>query len=111
MSLAPLAARTETSRSAASKAIALDDSNVEAHSALGWIQAFKDWNFQEGSRQLERAVALDPIRVFPNIYYSQVLTILGNFPEAQASVESARARLPQSADDLFQQFSCFFLSR
>src|SRR5260370_3651157 len=111
MSLAPLAARTETSRSAASKAIALDDSNAEAHSALGWIQAFKDWNFQEGSRQLERAVGLDPIRVFPNIYYPQVLTILGNFTEAQAAVEAARARLPQIPEVVFQQGSVFFLAR
>jgi len=111
MSIEPLVSRTEAARSAASKAIVLDDSNAEAHSALGWIQSFKDWNFPEGSRQLERAVALDPIRVFPNIYYSQVLTILGNFTEAQASVEAARARLPQIPEVLFQQGSVFFLAR
>jgi TolB-like protein len=111
MSLEPVAARTADARSAASKAIALDDSNAEAHAALGWIQTFKDWNFQEGSRHLERAVELDPIRVFPNIYYSQVLTILGNFTDAQAAVEAARARLPQIPEVVFQQGSVFFLAR
>jgi TolB-like protein len=111
MSLEPVAARADAARSAANKAIALDESNAEAHAVLGWLEAFKDWNFLEGSRQLERAVELDPIRVFPNIYYSQVLTILGNFTDAQASVEAARARLPQIPEVLFQQGSVFFLAR
>ena len=111
MSLEPVAARTEAARSAASKAITLDQSNAEAHAVLGWIQAFKDWNFLEGSRQLERAVELDPTRVYPNIYYSQVLTILGNFTEAQTAVEAARARLPQIPEVVFQQGSVFFLAR
>ena len=110
-SVDPVEARTADARSAAGKAIALDDSNAEAHAALGWIQAFKDWNFAEGSRQLERAVELDPLRVFPNIFYSQVLTMLGNFTDAQASVEAARARLPQIPEVLFQQGSVFFLAR
>lgn len=110
-SLEPIASRLSEARSAALKALALDDSNAEAHAALGWIEAFKDWNFQEGSRQLEQAVQLDPIRVFPNIYYSQVLTILGNFPEAQAAVEAARARLPPIPEVLFQQGSVLFLAR
>jgi tetratricopeptide (TPR) repeat protein len=107
----PLASRTAEARGAARKAIALDDSNSEAHAVLGWILYFKDWNFQESSRELERAVALDPIRVFPNIYYSQVLTILGDFGDAQAAVEAARARLPPIPEVLFQQGSVFFLNR
>jgi TolB-like protein/tetratricopeptide (TPR) repeat protein len=107
----PVAERTADARSAARKAIALDDSNSEAHAALGWILLFKDWDFQEASRQLERAVALDPIRVFPNIYHSQALTILGNFGDAQAAVEAARARLPPIPEVLFQQGSVFFLDR
>jgi TolB-like protein len=111
MSADPVAARAEAARSAASKAIALDASNAEAHAALGWLQAFRDWNFQEGSRQLERAVELDPIRVYPNIYYSQVLTILGDFTDAQTAVEAARARLPQIPEVVFQQGSVFFLAR
>lgn len=110
-SLDPVEARTADARSAALKAIALDDSNAEAHFVLGWILSFKDWNFQQGSQQLERAVALDPIRVFPNIYYSQVLTVLGDFTDAQAAVEAARARLPPIPEVLFQQGSVFFLAR
>jgi TolB-like protein len=110
-SLEPIDARAADARSAALKAIALDDSNAEAHFVLGWLLSFKDWNFQEGSQQLERAVTLDPIRVFPNIYYSQALTVLGNFTDAQAAVEAARARLPPIPEVLFQQGSVFFLAR
>jgi len=110
-SIEPVDRRTADARNAARKAIALDDSNAEAHAALGWILGFKDWNFQEASRQLERAVALDPIRVFPNIYHSLVLTMLGDFGDAQAAVEAARARLPPIPEVLFQQGSVFFLDR
>jgi serine/threonine-protein kinase len=109
--LDPVDARTADARSAAHRAIELDDSNAEAHAVLGWILCFKDWNFQESSQQLERAVALDPIRVFPSIYYSQVLTILGDFTDAQAAVEAARVRLPPIPEVLFQQGSVFFLAR
>jgi hypothetical protein len=46
---APAWAGLADARSAARKAIALDDSNSEAHAALGWILIFKDWDFQEAS--------------------------------------------------------------
>jgi adenylate cyclase len=107
----PLEPRTANARAAALRALALDDRNAEAHLVLGWILSYKDWNFQEGAQHLQWAVTLDPIRVFPNIYYSQVLTILGDFAEAQAAVEAARARLPPIPEVLFQQGSVFFLAR
>jgi hypothetical protein len=46
---APAWAGLADARSAARKAIALDDSNSEAHAALGWILIFKDSDFQEAS--------------------------------------------------------------
>jgi TolB-like protein len=107
----PFATRLADARSAASKAVALDDSNGEAHAALGWILISKDWKFRLGSQHLERATQLDPLRVFPHIFYSQALTILGDFDGAQAAVEAARARLPPIPEVLFQHGSVFFLAR
>jgi TolB-like protein len=107
----PFAARVAESRSAAANAVALDDSNAEAHCVLGQILLFKDRDFQGGAKELERAVELDPLRVFPNVYYSQALTILGDFDGAEAAVEAARARLPPIPEVLFQQGSVFFLAR
>jgi TolB-like protein/DNA-binding SARP family transcriptional activator len=44
---------------AALKAVALDDSLAEAHSALGWVRlAVRDWESAEA--ELQRAIALDP---------------------------------------------------
>ena len=107
----PSEARVAEARSAAAKAVALDDSNAEAHCVLGQIQFFRDYDLQGGVRQLERAVELDPLRVFPNIYYSMALTVLGDFDGAEAAAEAARARLPPIPEVVFQQGSVFFLAR
>jgi tetratricopeptide (TPR) repeat protein len=107
----PFAVRLADARAAAAKAIALDNSNSEAHATLGAILMFWDWNFPAAAQQLEQAVELDPIRVYPHVLYSEALTILGDFDGAQAAVEEARARLPPTPEVLFQQGSVYFLAR
>jgi TolB-like protein/cytochrome c-type biogenesis protein CcmH/NrfG len=107
----PLAPRLADARSAAAKAIALDNSNSEGHVVLGEILLFEDWKFRAASLQLEQAAELDPIRVYPHVLYSQALTILGDFDGAQAAVEEARARLPPTPEVLMQQGAVYFLAR
>ena len=107
----PVHTRLTDARSAASRAIQLDDSNAEAHALLGKILVYEDWNFADGVRQLERAVALDPVRVPPMVWYSEVLTILGDMPHAEKAIEAARSRLPRVPDLVFQQGCVFFLAR
>jgi TolB-like protein len=60
----PSATRLADARTAATKAIALDDSNGEGHAALGQILLYKDWKFRAAALELKRASELDPIRVF-----------------------------------------------
>ncbi len=111
MKTQPIVTRLAEARSAAAKAIALDNSNSEAHAVLGEILLFEDWKFRAASLQLEQAVELDPIRVYPHVLYSQALTILGDFDGAQAAVEEARARLPPTPEVLVQQGAVYFLAR
>ena len=107
----PLEKRIADGRAAALKAIALDDSDGEAHFVLGEVLLGEDWKFKSAALELARAAELDPIRAFTQIYYSQTLTILGDFAGAQRAVEEAQARLPPIPEVLFQQGSVFFLAR
>ncbi len=106
----PIEKRIEDARAAAAKAIALDDSDGEAHSVMGRVLE-EDWKFRTAALELARAAELDPIRIFTHIQYSLALTVLGDFAGAQAAVEAARARLPPIPEVLFQQGSVYFLSR
>jgi TolB-like protein len=106
----PIEKRIEDARAAAIKAIALDESDGEAHSVLGRVLE-EDWKFRSAARELARAAELDPIRVFTDIQYSLALTVLGDFAGAQAALDAARARLPPIPEVLFQQGSVYFLAR
>lgn len=103
--------KVEAARSAAAKALELDQANAEAHAALGRIYLYKDWNFRLGLEQFQRAVALDPTRVAPQISYAQALTIVGDLQGALDAIREAEGRLPALPDVLMQEGSVFFLAR
>jgi serine/threonine protein kinase/tetratricopeptide (TPR) repeat protein len=48
------------SKAASTKALQLDDSVGDAHSALGWVLWRYDWNFPEAEKEFRRAIELDP---------------------------------------------------
>ncbi len=103
--------KVEAARAAAGKALALDEANAEAHAALGRIYLYKDWDFRRGVERFQRAVALDPTRVAPQISYAQALTIVGDLQGALDAIHEARGRLPALPDVLMQEGSVYFLAR
>ncbi len=46
-------------KSAASKALELDDSLAEAHTSLAWAK-FHDWDWAGAAREFQRAIELNP---------------------------------------------------
>jgi TolB-like protein/Flp pilus assembly protein TadD len=102
--------RVEEARAAALKALALDESNAEAHAVLGKVLFAKDWDLRGAAMHLERAEELDPMRIVPRTYRALVLTAMGDFNAAQAEMDAGRVRLPPSPEGLFQQGSIYFLS-
>jgi tetratricopeptide (TPR) repeat protein len=48
------------SKAASTKALQLDDSVADAHSALGWVLWRYDWNFPEAEKEFRRAIELEP---------------------------------------------------
>jgi TolB-like protein/DNA-binding winged helix-turn-helix (wHTH) protein len=47
-------------KAAATKALELDESLAEAHTALGWVEWGYDWDWSSAEREFKRAIELDP---------------------------------------------------
>jgi TolB-like protein/DNA-binding winged helix-turn-helix (wHTH) protein/Flp pilus assembly protein TadD len=84
----PLVARA---RSAAVRALALDPSLAEAHTALALIIQNHDWNWEQAERHFRQAIALNPNYATAHHWYAEHLMWRGRFDEALK--ESERARL------------------
>lgn len=83
-------------RHAAREAIRLDGSLGEAYALLGAIACSYDWNWEEGSRLLSRAIELQPSSMVAVSYDALRLVFLGRFEEARIRVERSSELDPLS---------------
>jgi len=70
------------SRTAALKAIALDEQLAQAHNSLGRIKLLFDWDWAGAEYEFKRAVELDPGSADAHIFYGHILGFLGSHPTA-----------------------------
>jgi TolB-like protein len=87
---APYSVAFPRAESAARRALELDASLAEAHSALAIVQWFLYWNLAEGYREIELAVALNPND--PTAHWTMAM-FLGSMKEdhQRAAVEASLA--------------------
>lgn len=84
-------------RPAAEKALQLDESLAEAHTSLGVIKAYFDWDWRGAEVELVRAIELNPGSAWARDWYGWFLATLGRFDESISQLERARALDPLSA--------------
>lgn len=77
-------------RTAAEKALAIDESLSEAHSSLGQVLYIYEWKRQEGMREMLRAIDLNPNNQNAQHWCAMQLAGVGRFDEALAQIERAR---------------------
>jgi TolB-like protein/class 3 adenylate cyclase/Flp pilus assembly protein TadD len=77
-------------KAAALKAIQLDDSLAEAHSALSFGLIWYDWDWTTAEKEAKRAVALDPNSGMAHFAYAHILSDQGHHSEAIAEIARAR---------------------
>lgn len=90
---------TETyprSKEFAMKALALDETLAEAHSALATYALNYEWNWSEAERQYKRAIELNPNFGLAHSGYGTYLEALGRFDEAIAERQLAQKFDPLS---------------
>jgi eukaryotic-like serine/threonine-protein kinase len=76
-------------KAAAMKALELDDTLTEAHTALGLISFTYDWNMTEADRRFERAIELNPNYATAHQWYGGELSATGRFDQAIAEGKRA----------------------
>lgn len=81
---------------AAERALQLDESLAEAHTSLGLIKAYFDWDWRGAESELSRAIELKPSSAWARDWYGWFLATLGRFDESIRQLERARALDPLS---------------
>jgi TolB-like protein len=86
----------EKAREAANKALTIDQNLAEAHTTLGAVKAYYDWDWTGGEEELKRAIELNPNYPTAHQRYSLFLPIFGRFDEAIAEAKRAQQLDPLS---------------
>jgi len=77
-------------KAAARKALEIDDSLAEAHTALAYELCVYDWNFAESAKEFQRAIELNPNYATAHQWYGdRALVCLGRIDEGVAEVKRA----------------------
>ena len=86
-----------TARAAVERALALDDRLSAAHTALGKIRLYFDWQWDEADRAFSRALELNPSDVDARTGYGSFLAWTGRTDAALAQLAQAQELDPLSA--------------
>ena len=84
-------------RTAALRALELDEALAEAHASLALIQENYDYDWAGAEKEFRRAIQLDPQYATAHQWYAESLSWQGRFEEAFAESERARQLDPLSA--------------
>jgi tetratricopeptide (TPR) repeat protein len=95
-------------RAAAERALRLDESLSEAHTSLGIVRAFFDWDWKGGEAEFLRAIDLNPNSAWGHDWYGWWLTTQGRLDEAINELERA-VRLDPLAAPIHSDLALPFL--
>lgn len=92
----PLRESHPKARTAALKALEIDDDLAEAHNSLAAIIADYYWDWPEAEKHFKRAIELNPNYSVARYWYSQYLQRMGRLDEAVIEAKRAQALDPVS---------------
>ncbi len=87
--LAPPRETFPKAKNAALKALVIDDTLAEAHTSLGFINTFYDWDWPNAEREFQRAIALNPNSANSHYYYGIALRNMGRLEDGIAEQKRA----------------------
>jgi DNA-binding SARP family transcriptional activator/TolB-like protein/Tfp pilus assembly protein PilF len=83
-------------RTAALRALELDPLLAQAHSTLGYVNLYYEWNWDEAERAFARAIELDPGYSTAHQWQANYYTAMGRFREAEHAMRRAMELDPLS---------------
>ncbi|MGH7681694.1 MAG: tetratricopeptide repeat protein, partial [Candidatus Eiseniibacteriota bacterium] len=96
---------------AAARALELDPSLPEAHTALGGVLFTHNWDWPRAEAELRRALELDPNNADAYHWYSDYLTAMGRTDESIATILRAHSLEPLSLTINMSVGVCYFYAR
>jgi eukaryotic-like serine/threonine-protein kinase len=81
---------------AATRALAIDDESAEAHTSLGYIRQFYEWDWPAAEAEYRRAIDLNPNYATAHQWYAEFLSSMGRHDEAIKEIRRAAAVDPLS---------------
>ena len=93
----PLSAREAMpkARDAAQRALELDENLAEAHTALGAVKIFYEWDWPGGEREFKRAMELNPNYADAHNLYGYYLQAMGKGDDAVVEMKRAKELAPE----------------
>jgi len=83
-------------KTAATRALRIDETLAEAHASLGFAKAYHDWDWAGSERELGRAIELNPDYPTAHQWFAQYLGLTGRTKEALAEIRRAQELDPLS---------------
>lgn len=83
-------------KTAAARALALDEQLAEAHTSLAYLEMRGEWNWPVAGKGLQRAIELNPHYATAHQWYSIYLELMGRPEEAVEEARRAQALDPLS---------------
>jgi len=83
-------------REEALRALEIDDTLAEAHTSLGAVKAYYDWDWPGAESEFKRAIELKPRSSEAHRQYGWYLSVIGRHDDAVAEAEQARKLDPLS---------------
>src|SRR2546429_5854722 len=98
-------------KAAALEALALDSTLAGAHTSLGFIALFYDWDWPTAGRQFDRALALDPRYPDAHLFHGWYFVATNRMDDAIREVQTAVNLEPFSSVNNARLSSMLFLAR
>lgn len=98
-------------KTAALKALEIDDTLAEAHNALAWANFTYDWDPASAEREFRRAIQLNPSDARAHAWYGIFLAMRGRLQDSLQQVESARELDPLSLANTSLAWRTFYQAR
>jgi tetratricopeptide (TPR) repeat protein len=98
-------------KAAASKALVLDESLGEAHSAFAHVIELYDWDWQGAEKEYRRALELNPNDAMARFWFGEYLQVMGRNEEGFAQMRQAIALDPLNPNPAAELGSQFYTAR
>jgi serine/threonine-protein kinase len=76
-------------KQSATEALRVDPTLGAAHTTLGYVALYYDWDWASAQREFERGIKEDPGYATAHQWYANYLTAMGRFDEAERSMRNA----------------------